>query len=226
MAAELSPSWFKMTGSLASLQRLMGWQAPGLTCKVKSRVASLANMRSGDFVFFTVYALAGLVPPLSSFWKMYTGVNDIMWLDRGPGSSLGDTLLAASLKVLTTDQPSAELMMPAAGCEPLCVNQAPRTALLVIMPMLDDVDIAPVQRGDQSRSVVIPRPGGPGGAASGHGHGGVPVGDGPAGSHSGAPVGGRGGTIGGSNAAAPSKGRQARVVLDDDEVLPGEDEPL
>jgi hypothetical protein len=157
---------------------------------------------------------------------MYTGVNDIMWLDRGPGSSLGDTLLAASLKVLTTDQPSAELMMPAAGCEPLCVNQAPRTALLVIMPMLDDVDIAPVQRGDQSRSVVIPRPGGPGGAASGHGHGGVPVGDGPAGSHSGAPVGGRGGTIGGSNAAAPSKGRQARVVLDDDEVLPGEDEPL
>jgi hypothetical protein len=32
---------------------------------------------------------------------MYTGVNDIMHLDRGPGSSLGDTLLAASLKALT-----------------------------------------------------------------------------------------------------------------------------
>jgi hypothetical protein len=27
---------------------------------------------------------------------MYTGVNDIMRLDRGPGSSLGDSLLAVS----------------------------------------------------------------------------------------------------------------------------------
>jgi hypothetical protein len=31
-------------------------------------VASLANMRSGDFVFFVAYPLAGLVPPLSSFF--------------------------------------------------------------------------------------------------------------------------------------------------------------
>jgi hypothetical protein len=68
MAVELPPSRFKTTGSLASLQRLMGWQAPGLACKVKSGAASLANMRPGDFVFFAVYALAGLVPPLSSFF--------------------------------------------------------------------------------------------------------------------------------------------------------------
>jgi hypothetical protein len=68
MATELPPSWFKTTGSLASLRRLMGWQAPGLACKVKSGAASLANMRPGDFVFFTVYTLAGLVPPLSSFF--------------------------------------------------------------------------------------------------------------------------------------------------------------
>jgi hypothetical protein len=68
MAAELPPSWFKTTGSLAILRRLMGWQAPGLTCKVKSGAASLANMRPGDFVFFAAYALAGLVSPLSSFF--------------------------------------------------------------------------------------------------------------------------------------------------------------
>jgi hypothetical protein len=35
---------------------------------------------------------------------MYTGMNDIMWLDRGPRSSLDVVLLAASLKALTTDQ--------------------------------------------------------------------------------------------------------------------------
>jgi hypothetical protein len=53
---------------------------------------------------------------------MYTGVNDIMRLDRRPGSSLGNTLLATNWMTLTTDQPSTELMMPAAGCEPLCAN--------------------------------------------------------------------------------------------------------
>jgi hypothetical protein len=157
---------------------------------------------------------------------MYTRVNDIMRLDRGPGSSLGVTLLAVSLKALTTDQPSAKLMMLAAGCEHLCANQAARTALLAIIPTLDDVDIAPVQRGDQSRGVVIPGPGGPGGAAVGHGHGGIPVGGGSAGSRSGAPAGGRGGAIGSSSAVAPGKGKQTRVVLDDDEVLSDEDEPL
>jgi hypothetical protein len=67
MAAELPPSWFKTTDSLASLRQLMGWQAPGLACKVKMGAASLANMRPGDFVFFAAYALAGLVPPLSFF---------------------------------------------------------------------------------------------------------------------------------------------------------------
>jgi hypothetical protein len=68
MAVELPPSRFKTTGFLASLRQLMGWQAPGLACKVKSGAASLANLRSGDFVFFMAYALAGLVPPQSSFF--------------------------------------------------------------------------------------------------------------------------------------------------------------
>jgi hypothetical protein len=67
IVVELPPSQFKTTGSLASL-RLMGWQVPGLTCKVKSGAASLANMRLGDFVFFVAYILVGLVPPLSSFF--------------------------------------------------------------------------------------------------------------------------------------------------------------
>jgi hypothetical protein len=68
MAAELPPSRFETTGSLASLRQLMGWQAPGLTSKLKNGAASLANMRLGDFIFFAAYALVGLVPPLSSFF--------------------------------------------------------------------------------------------------------------------------------------------------------------
>jgi hypothetical protein len=144
---------------------------------------------------------------------MYTRVNDIMRLDCGPGSILGNTLPAATLKALTIDQPSAKLMTPAVGCEPLCMKQAVRTVMLVKMPTLDDVDIALVQRGDQSHGVVIPGSGGPGSAAGGHGHGGVPVGSGLAGSRSGAPAGGRGGSAGGSSstsgssATAHSKGK-------------------
>jgi hypothetical protein len=68
MAAELPPSRLKTTGTLASRRWLMGWQAPGLTCKVKSGATSLVNMRLGDFVFFMAYALAGLVSPLPSFF--------------------------------------------------------------------------------------------------------------------------------------------------------------
>jgi hypothetical protein len=68
MAAELTPSQFKTTGSLTSLRRLMGWHAPDLAPKLKHGVASLANMGLEDFVFFVTYALAGLVLPLSSFF--------------------------------------------------------------------------------------------------------------------------------------------------------------
>jgi hypothetical protein len=87
---------------------------------------------------------------------MYTGENDIMRLERGPGPSLDDDLLAACLKALTTDQFSAELATPPASCGAICMDHAVRTALLVAMPTLDDVDIAVVQRGDLSRGVTIP----------------------------------------------------------------------
>jgi hypothetical protein len=82
--------------------------------------------------------------------------------------------------------------------------------------------------------MVIPGPGSSGGVASGHGRGGgppagrggVPVGGGPAGSRSGTPVNGHGGATGSSSAVAPGKGKQMCGVLDDDEVLSDEDEPL
>jgi hypothetical protein len=48
--------------------RMMVWQVPGLASRLKNGATSLANMRSGDFVFFAAYAPAGLVPPLSSFF--------------------------------------------------------------------------------------------------------------------------------------------------------------
>jgi hypothetical protein len=55
MAAELPPSWFKTTGSLASLRWVMGWQAPDLASKLKHGNASLANMRPRDCLLCGVH---------------------------------------------------------------------------------------------------------------------------------------------------------------------------
>jgi hypothetical protein len=68
MATELPSLWFRMTSSFANLRWLMGWQAPGLEPRLKCGITSLANMKPGDFVFFSEYALAGLVPSLSSIF--------------------------------------------------------------------------------------------------------------------------------------------------------------
>jgi hypothetical protein len=162
--------------------------------------------------------------------RMYIRVNDIMQLDRGPGSSLDDDLLTVSLKALTVDQFLAELMMPSAACEPPCVNQALRTALLAAMPTLDDVDIAAVQRGDQSHGMAIPGTSGLGCAAICHGQvdspasggptgsrggnlvgsdpAGGPVGSGPAGGRGVVPAGSRGGGLVGHSGHAPAPGKR------------------
>jgi hypothetical protein len=124
---------------------------------------------------------------------MYTRVNDIMRLYRGPGSSLDEDLLTTSLKALTTDQFSAELVVPPMVCEPICVNQVARLALLAVIP----------QRGDLSHNVVIPGDGGPGSTVRGHGgimaggRGGGPASFGPAGGRGGGPAGDYGGTLAG-----------------------------
>jgi hypothetical protein len=41
---------------------------PGLEPRLKRGIASLANMEPGNFVFFSMYALARLVPLPSSFF--------------------------------------------------------------------------------------------------------------------------------------------------------------
>jgi hypothetical protein len=123
MATEFPPSRFKTTGSLACLRRLMGWQAPGLTCKVKSGVVSLANMRLGDFIFFVAYALAGLVLPLSSFLSLL----DFYGLQLQHLSSDSITLVAIFVhlcEMYVGVRPSVQLFrhffvlkaMPAASC--------------------------------------------------------------------------------------------------------------
>jgi hypothetical protein len=66
--------------------------------------------------------LSGRLEPLQDrpahpAW-MYIRVNHIMRLERSPGPSLDEALLAACLKTLMADQFLADLVVPVAVCEP------------------------------------------------------------------------------------------------------------
>jgi hypothetical protein len=114
-----------------------------------------------------------------------------MQSDHGLGSSLGNDLLAPCLKALTSDHFLAELVAPPLACGPICMNQAARTTMLAAMPMLDNVDIIVVHRGDLFRGMAILRAdvsGGLGGAIGDYG--GTIIRGGPAG---GGPTDGRDG---------------------------------
>jgi hypothetical protein len=86
MAAELPSSRFRSFGSLAILRWLMGWQAPGFEHRLKRGVVPLANLAPGDFVFFSAYTLAGLVPPVSSFFLMLLEFYGLQLQHHSPNS--------------------------------------------------------------------------------------------------------------------------------------------
>jgi hypothetical protein len=74
---------------------------------------------------------------------LYTRVNDVTWLERGDWSTLGEEALALVMGKLSPDPSSHDFVTPLASCQPLCMDQAARMLLLVVMPSLDDVGIAP-----------------------------------------------------------------------------------
>jgi hypothetical protein len=49
---------------------------------VRCGVVPLGDLRSGEFIFFSSYALSGLVLPFSYFCEMYVGVRPSMHLFR------------------------------------------------------------------------------------------------------------------------------------------------
>jgi hypothetical protein len=49
---------------------------------------------------------------------------------------------------LSPDPSSHDFITPPASCQPLCMDQTARSMLLVAMPSMEDVGIAPIQWGD------------------------------------------------------------------------------
>jgi hypothetical protein len=52
------------------LRRLLGWQSPGYDGRVQCGAIPLRDLRPGEFIFFTSYALSALVLPFSSFFTL------------------------------------------------------------------------------------------------------------------------------------------------------------
>jgi hypothetical protein len=99
---------------------------------------------------------------------------------------------------LSPSPSSHDFITPPTSCQPLCMDQAARSMLLVAMPLMDDVGITPIQRDDQSQGVQIPGAG---------------------------VAGGQGGTTP-NLAPSKGKGKVVRVIYSDDEVSSDDDVPL
>jgi hypothetical protein len=71
-------------------------------------------------------------------------VNNVTWLERGDGFVLGEEALALVMGKLSPDLFSHDFITPPASYQPLCMDQAARTLLLVAVPSMDDIGIAPI----------------------------------------------------------------------------------
>jgi hypothetical protein len=91
-----------------------------------------------DFLSKHITPLQERVRPV---W-LYTGGNDATRLERGPGMDLEPGVLETMLSKLSTNPSSIDFITPPAHCMPICMNQAARSLLLKVMPLLDDINIA------------------------------------------------------------------------------------
>jgi hypothetical protein len=58
---------FQRESQLNSVRRLLGWTTPELTGKIRAGSIPLNDLDVGEFLLFNLYAMCGLVPPISSF---------------------------------------------------------------------------------------------------------------------------------------------------------------
>jgi hypothetical protein len=68
MASGLPPLHYQSENDLRVLRKAIGWQSPEYVLKMRCGMLSLAHL--GDFIYFSSYALAGLMQLLSSFFLM------------------------------------------------------------------------------------------------------------------------------------------------------------
>jgi hypothetical protein len=67
MASNLPRSFLRTEDGLKRLRWVLGWQSPGFDGWMRHGTFPLVNIQPREFVFFSYYTAARLVPPVSSF---------------------------------------------------------------------------------------------------------------------------------------------------------------
>jgi hypothetical protein len=68
MASNLSSFHLRTESDLRKPRRVHVWQSPGFNGKMQCGIAPLTGLQPDKFIYFSSYALCGLILPFSSFF--------------------------------------------------------------------------------------------------------------------------------------------------------------
>jgi hypothetical protein len=139
-----------MLSTAASMTPRVDWeQDPGLEPvfnPMLGRIWILAE--SGHTSMMVLYDyVSKRITPLQERTRLawlYTGVNDVTQLEHSNGTTLGEEAPTFVMGKWSPNPSSHDFVTPPASCQPLYMDQAARTLLVVVMPSMDDVGIAPI----------------------------------------------------------------------------------
>jgi hypothetical protein len=104
MASGLASSRYQSENDLRVLRKVIRWQPPGYDSKMRRGMLSLAQ--PGDFIYFSSYAMAGLVPPLASFLLMLLEHYGLQLQHMSPHSIMLVEVFAHFCEMIVGVQPS------------------------------------------------------------------------------------------------------------------------
>jgi hypothetical protein len=107
MASNLPTSHYQSKNDLRELGKAIGWQSLGYDSKMRRGMLSLAQ--PGDFVYFSAYALAGLMPPFSSFFLVLLEHYGLKLLHLSPHSIMLVVIFTHFYELFMGMQPSVRL---------------------------------------------------------------------------------------------------------------------
>jgi hypothetical protein len=107
MASRLPTSRYQSENDLRALRKAIEWQSSGYDSKMWHGMLSLTQ--PGDFVYFLAYALAGLMPPFSSFFLILLEHYGLQLQHLSPHSIMLVAIFAHFCEMFVGVRPSVRL---------------------------------------------------------------------------------------------------------------------
>jgi hypothetical protein len=109
MAPNLPRSRLPAKDDLRRLRRLLGWQSPGFDGRLWCGTFQLINLQPGESVFFSCYAVAGLVLSVLSFLYMLLGFYGLQLQHLSPHSLILVVIFIHFYEMFVCVRPSVTL---------------------------------------------------------------------------------------------------------------------